>query len=444
MIFFVSAIAFSLFFLNFNKNEVENEIIFSITGPNSIKSGDPLDFLVKMENPTELDYRDIEFFVEYPESTIDTETKSFITNKTIPHDAGLLAGGSIGKKFSAVLSGTAGDVKELQITIFYKAGDFSNTLIAKRVYTVEIDAAPVAIEMEYPKEVLSDKEFSFTLNVLSNTGETLNDLVVVSKYPAGFKFVTSEPEAVFSNISQNVFKIEKLSPGEKKSIEITGTLLGQNNEDKFFTFELGDSIPFRNEIRTLFSKAEEEISIKRPDIDLAVTSAFDNNLGEGIIPAGTKFDMKTVLSNNLDSLISDIKITAFLPGDLLHKKQIEAETGFYNSNENKIVWDKNTNSTMKAISGGETLENEFTLEILDLEEIAGYKKDPVITIDFEVEGTNFDDQNSEGTVLEKFSKTLKIPTAVFLKTALLHAEGPFENTGNTNPEVGNPTTYTIQ
>jgi hypothetical protein len=336
-VFFISSVAFALFFLNFNKNEIKNDILISITGPNAIKSGDPLTFLINMENPTKLDYKDIEFSIEYPESTIDAESKTLIVNKTIQQQGGLLAGGSIGKKFSAILSGTAGEIKEIQITIFYKSGNFSNTLVSKRIYAVEIDSSPVIIEMEYPKGVLSNKEFELNLNILSNTGETLNDLVVVGRYPSGFKLISSVPEAVFSNISQNVFKVKQLNPGEKKSIKIKGTLIGQNNEDKFFVFELGDSIPFRNEIRTLFSKIEEEVSIKRPDISLAVVSNYDNSSGEIIAPIGKTVLIKTFLSNNLDSLISDIKVTAQFPGDLIYKKDVEAENGFYNSNENKIV-----------------------------------------------------------------------------------------------------------
>ncbi len=42
--------------------------------------------------------------------------------------------------------------------------------------------------------------------------------------------------------------------------------------------------------------------------------------------------------------------------------------------------------------------------MLPFEEIAGYVKDPKITLSFEASGTNFDNPNSEGNVLDKIEK----------------------------------------
>ncbi len=444
LVFFVTAVSFAAFFLIFNKNEVKSEMVMKVTGPNSVKSGERLDFLVELDNPTDIDYRDIEFIVDYPKSTLDGDTKNFVTNKDIIYPEKLLAGGKIGQKFSAILSGTIGDVKEIRIAAYYKAGNFSNLLFSKKIYKVEIESAPVTVEMEYPKSVLSKKEFQFNVNILSNSSEELYDLVVISKYPSGFKFISSEPKAVFSNTSQNVFKIKQLNPGEKKTITIKGSLVGQNTEKKFFSFELGDSIPFRNEIRTLFSKVEKEVAIKKPDISLAIKTREDNSKGEAIVKPGSSLDLVMELTNNLDSIISDLKITADVPDNLIVKKKLRADKGFYDSNKNKIIWNKNTNEKLKAIKPLSSLSQEFSMDFLELEDIAGYVKDPEIDIDFTVSGINFDNQNSEGSILEKFSKVIKIPTQITLATEITHnKEEPFKNIGSENPVVGEVTTYTV-
>lgn len=97
---------------------------------------------------------------------------------------------------------------------------------------------------------------------------------------------------------------------------------------------------------------------------------------------------------------------------------------------------------MKSINGNSAIVDKFELTMIDREKIAGYIKDPIMEINFIVEGTNFNDKNSQGGVLEKFSKIIKIPTEVILETDLLYGEGPFENTGKTDPVVGEATTYT--
>jgi hypothetical protein len=337
LIFFIGAISFASFLFLFNKNEVKSEINMSIIGPNSIKSGEFLEFLVVLENTTDLDYKDIEFTVSYPNSTIDSTEKTFIKHKIKKYPKKLLSGGKIEQKFSAILSGIRGEKKEIKVGVSYKAGEFSNLLFLNRIYDIKIDSSPVTIEMDYPKEVLSKKDFTITINILSNTSELLQDLILIGKYPLNFIISDTSSKSVFSNETQSIFKIDELKAGDKKVIEIKGSLVGQNNEEKFFNFTLGDAVPFRNEMRTLFSETEKVISIKRPDIDLVIISDFDDTNGNSIVPAGEKVSFKINLSNNLTSLMSDLKITSFLADSLINKREVDVPKGFYNSNENKVV-----------------------------------------------------------------------------------------------------------
>ncbi len=443
LVFFVSAVSFTSFFLFFNQSVVKNNIEMHIVGPSSIKSGEVLNFSIVLENPTELDHRDIEFRIVFPESTIDKERKEFIKNKTYKASEPLRSGGKINQQFSAIFSGSVGDVKEIEITARYKIGNFSNILSLKKIHKVKIESSPVNLEIEYPKEVLSNKDFEIKVNILSNTNETLNNLIIIGRYPSGFKFESSEPEAVFSDISQNVFKINQLKPGERKNIIIRGKLLGQDTEKKFFSFNIGDSIPLRNEIRTVFSRAEKEITIKKPDIYMEVSTNKDRENGDAIVFSGDVLTVNWNLSNNLTSVISDIKVTASIPQGLFEKERLKVESGFYDSNKDLITWNRNTNPSMKSLLGNSSIADKFEMIILGKDKIAGYFKDPTIEIDFTVSGSNFDDQNSPGKILEEFSKKILIPTEVTLETFLSHKEGPFDNIGEKNPVVGEATTYTV-
>ena len=442
-LFFIGATLFAGFLFLSNTNEVKSEINISIIGPNSIKSGEPLEFIVNLENPTTLDYREIDFTVTYPESTIDNEEKNFIKRKTIRYPEDLLSGGKISQKFSAILSGIEDEKKEIELSVSYKAGDFSNLLFLNRIYDIEIDSSPAIIKMEYPAEVLSKKNFTFDVNILSNSNEVLRDLIIVGNYPSSFIVSETNPKAVFSQESQEIFKIAKLDPGETKTIKVSGSLVGQNNEEKFFSFDLGDSVPFRNELRTLFSRIEKEISIKRPDIDLFVDTSFDDTNDITVVPAGEKVVFEMGLANNLTSLISDLKITASFQDNLIKKREVSVSKGFYNSNKDKIVWDKNTDKFLRSLSSDASLKESFAFKMKSIDDIAGYFKDPKMKIDFTVEGINFTNENSSGYISEKFQKIIKIPTKVSFETDILYQNGPFKNSGNIEPKVGEATTYTV-
>ncbi len=439
------AVSFAFFYLLFNKNSVKSDMDISLIGPDTVASGEVLEFLVKLENNSKLDYRDINLIVDFPESTVDADKKNFLKKKDMVIEEPLLAGGQISKKFRVLLSGAEGEKKDIEISVYYRAGDFSNILFSKRIYSLKIESAPVSVEMEYPPSVQSGKEFDFRINVLSNSGETLNDLVIISKYPSGFKLLSSKPEAVFSNDSQNIFKIESLEPGQKKSIEVKGVLFGENKENKFFSFEVGDSVPFTNEIRTVFAKSENEIVIRDPDLNLKILASGEgNDDGDLIVYAGSDFNLALFLSNNIDAAVSNLKILASFEGDdLLDKKEVDVPKGFYSSTEGTILWDKTTDEALKSLAAGARVREDLSLSLVDLERVAGYIKDPQMTINFKVSGTGFNNENPEGFISEKFSKKIKLATGVFLKSSVVYAGGPFKNTGPNEPVVGQATTYTV-
>jgi hypothetical protein len=320
--FFIAAVSFASFLFFFSKNEIQGGVLMSVTGPNSVESGEPLEFFVSLENNTEFDYQNIEFSITYPKSSIDDVDKLFINHKDVKYPDGLLSGGKIKQRFGVILSGIEEEYKEIKIDVSYKIKGYSNLLFLTKAYNIKIDSSPVNIKVTYPDSVLSKDSFALNLEVMSNSSETLKDLIVVAKYPISFVATETIPKTIFSNTNQGISRIEKIKPGAVEHIKIIGSISGQNKDEKYFTFMAGDAIPFRNEIRTLFAKNENVISIKKSDIGLAVTSAFDNSLGETIVSPDEKIKFSMNLSNNLSSIISDLKINLFVPDNIIDKQKV--------------------------------------------------------------------------------------------------------------------------
>ncbi len=443
IIFFVATASFSYFYLIFSEDKkVESYISVSVIGPNSIKSGDVLEYQVKMENLTDFNYEDIELVISYPESTLDTNKENFIENHDVEIKKDLLSGGFVSEKFRVILSGAVEEEKKIYIKAYYKAKGYSSVLSINKVYKILIEESPISVSMTGPEEVLSKKEFEFNVNVTSNSKSKLEDLVVIIRYPNSFKFIESVPESVFSDATHNVFKIENLKAGETEKINIKGYLVGQNQEKKYFTFEVGDSIPLKNEMRTLFAKLEKEILIKKPDINLEVTTKFDKDKDYLVVQPETEVLFNIEIFNNLPSIISDLKIEAFIEGDMFLDNKVKLQNGFFDSNTNKVTWDKNTDNRLQAIMGNNSVLQELVIPIVPFDQIAGYFKDPQIKLSFSVIGTNFDSEKSEGVVLDKVEKIIKIQTQVHMESDILYCDGPFQNIGNTQPKVGEETTYT--
>lgn len=443
--FFVGALAFAFFLLTLNKNEISlQDIDISIIGPNSIKSGEDLTFTVAVDNPSDIVYEDIDMTVYYPDSTIKAENKEFVKSDTRKINKDLLSGGKITESFSIIMSGSIGEKKDIKIDIFYKGKNYSGLLEKQSIYTVEIDSSPVDIELSYPKKITSLEEFSLDINVLSNITDSIYDLLLIGKYPIGFEVISTEPKSLFSETSKNVFKIDEIKPGEKKIIKVKGFVKGEEDEEKYFNFVVGDTVPFKNEMRTVFAEQEDKVVIKNPDISMELVTKKDNAYNDGIYSADDKVEVKLKLKNNLQDIISNIKITADIDGDIYNKKETLIKKGYYDSNKSRIFWDKVINDSFKAVSSGQFITDSMEFKINNSQYFINESiKNPELNLKFKVYGINFADAESKNDIYSEFDKRIKIKTNLSFSEEITYTKGPFKNIGEINPIVGEKTTYTV-
>jgi len=64
------------FFLYFQKTDIPlNQLEYSLLAPNTVDSGDILEYVLEFENNTDYKFNDIEVFVKYPKGSVDDEGK---------------------------------------------------------------------------------------------------------------------------------------------------------------------------------------------------------------------------------------------------------------------------------------------------------------------------------------------------------------------------------
>ncbi|PID83515.1 hypothetical protein CSB11_00905 [Candidatus Campbellbacteria bacterium] len=444
-LFFVGALAFTFFFVSFSKNEISlSDIEISVIGPNSVKSGEDLPFSVVIDNPSDIVYEDIDLTLTYPASTVKTLEKEFVKTENRQIKKKLKAKGKLVEQFNVILSGNIGEKKDIGIEIFYKGENYSGVLNKQSNYTVEIDSSPVAIELSYPRKVNSSEEFNIDINVLSNVTDTVYDLILVGKYPIGFEVISTNPEPWFVETMENVFKIDEIKPGEKKSIKIKGILKGELGEEKYFNFAIGDTFDFKNEMRTLFAEKQDKITIKKPDINFALVTNEDNEYKDAIYSAGDIVGLDFILENNLSNPISNIKVTADIVGDIYDPISARSQRGFFDSNKSRFTWDKNLSNSFKFLAGKKQIKEKINFSLFDFDKILkNYIKDPEIKLDFKIYGNSLESAEAKSEIYAEFEKKIKLRTNLFFSEKVLYSEGPFENTGEPDPVVGEKTTYTI-
>lgn len=443
-IFFIGALVFSVYFLMLNKNEISlQEIDISVIGPNSIKSGEDLSFSVIVENMSDLTYEDIDMTVYFPDSTVKSSDREFVKADSREIKKDLLPNSKIKEQFDVALSGSVGEKKDMKIDIFYKGKSYSGFLNKQTTYTVQIDSAPVDIQLEYPKKIISSDEFNMKINILSNVTEPINDLLVVGKYPVGFEVVSTKPESIFTD-TKNVFSIETINPGDTETIAIKGFLRGEEGEEKYFNFIVGDTLPFKNEMRTVFAKQEDRVLLKEPDMSFVVESKNENNNEYDVYSAGGEPIINFNLKNNLSDIVSNVKITADIEGAIYDKKSVKTSKGFFDSNKDRLVWDRTINDAFKSLSSEQFVTDKIAFDILSYDEIISDGiKNPEINFKFKIFGTSFADAGSQNEIYLTLDKKIKLRTKLDFSEQILYSQGPFKNTGDVNPVSGEKTTYTV-
>ena len=367
--FFIFALVFFLISLSisalviFRGANVVNPPVISVTGPAAVDAGGILALEVGVANENTVPLRNVDLLIDYPRGTrspADVTTEQ--TRLRIP--LGDLASGSrITESASAALFGPEGDVQDIIITVEYRIDGSNAVFVKKSQYSAQIGDAPLLLQVDAPEEVISGDDITMQLDLVSNTSDDAESLVVVAEYPFGFEFESADPAPVLGN---NVWRIDALESGETYGITVRGALEGQNGEER--TFEVRGGVARLGEPNKIGSElfaSQHSIQITRPFV--SANLALNGSDDPVVVTSGSR-SVKGVIKwfNTLPEPVSDIRISAELSGSALDESAIDAGRGFYNSVTNELVWSESEDSDLRLVDAGESGEFRFSLAPKDI------------------------------------------------------------------------------
>ncbi|KND48478.1 MAG: hypothetical protein AB200_01970 [Parcubacteria bacterium C7867-005] len=439
VIFFVIATGLAAFVYFGGGNLVSSKNVeISILGPVSVSAGDPIELGVTILNKNNADLTSVNMFIDYPEGSRSAEDSNINQeDKRLPLEE-ISSGREIVINEKAILFGQKGDVKEIRISLSYKVKGSNATFTKEKVYEVNINSAPVTMTIERSPSVASGEVFTTTISVVSNSNEILKGILVRGEYPYGYSVVESVPKAVLSN---NVWSLGDLAPGDKRTVMIKGVISGENEEERTFRFYTGlGSSDNPEKFTTPITALSETVSINRSSVGLSVRLNGDTS-NPYVAPGGKSIQASVSYKNNLPSNIQNAKVQVKLAGNILDKFSVKAQNGgFYNSVDNTITWDKTSNSKLSTIGPGD--EGEVLFSFASLPSASGSQKNSEITLtsNFSAEPQSRD--TSLNLVATK-NNSVKIASEVALSAKAVYSRGPFQNTGPVPPKAEAETTYTI-
>jgi hypothetical protein len=240
--------------------------------------------------------------------------------------------------------------------------------------------------------------------------------------------------------NNSVWNLGDLKAGDKKTLTITGTLVGQNMEDRSFQVSVGvPDISTASDFTTSLATQTATVGIRKSFFNLSVYTSGDQS---GVAEIGQNVSVTTSWQNTLPDKILNGKVVAKLSGNVFDRTKVSANSnGFYSSSDSSVSWDKNMLSGLASIFPGDSGQVSFSVSpISNLAQIRAIKN-PYITVHVDMTG---DRTGTEATSLSSSQDlTVKFISDLEVTAKSYRSTGLFTNTGPIPPRADRESTYTV-
>ncbi len=418
-----------------------NNIDISVSGPVSIPGGEEVSFDVRISNNNNVDLQLADLEVNFPEGTINPANPSQEMKVYRELLGDVRAGASVQKTIKAIVFGEENLQKEIIFNVTYKVKGSTSLFTKNKTYDILINSSPIIMKTTSFDEVTSGQQFDITVNLKSNSQQVLKNVLLKGQYPFGYTFDSSNIGALAGNTT---WKIGDIPPGGERKVVIRGNLKGENTDMRVFRFSVGtQSSTDSKAIGTEYMTMERRIAIEKPFISTTIAIDGDETTADFPAKPGEQKRIKLTWFNNLSSSVSNVEIVAKLSGSAYDRSQVFPEGGYYQSSENQIVWNRQTNPELASVGAGDSGSVSFTLTPKDTRASASPITNPIVNISAKVSGN----RTSEGSVPEVVTvaavRNIRLASGVSLSGRVVRNTGPFTNTGPIPPKVDKVSTYTI-
>ncbi|MEK7581964.1 MAG: hypothetical protein AAB488_01385 [Patescibacteria group bacterium] len=440
IVFFFSSVIFALYTFYGGFNIVSNEnISLSVLGPAFTEGGSDLNlqFEIKNSNRQALEYADL--IIEYPRGATLLGDKDIVRlTKSIGN---IGSGKSASENIKIVIFGDEDSERIVKATLEYRLEGSNAIFLKETTFPVHVKSSPISISVSDLREVNANQEISIDVEMLANSDKVLRNMLLRIEYPAGFTLLGTTPEATYGN---NVWRLGDFDKLARKKITIRGKLTGEDGEERSFRIYGGqEDEKDREAIGIIYGSVLETLTIKRPFIETKLLINGESGT-DFVIPTNGRVNGELVWVNNLPDRMLDAELFVLIEGDAIDKKTVSVFPGFFNSQNNTIMWNKDTVPMLEQIQGGDGGSFSFTFNVLPA--FSGNRvilKNPELTLEAGVSARRVKEGNVPEKITSSEKKVVRVSSNVQLSSFVRYYDGPFKNSGGLPPRADKETTYTI-
>ncbi len=402
----------------------------------SIASGDTVSIVITVHNGNPTALNDARLFAALPEGTRSGDDTDAPLTQYSDVLGNIPAGGDVTRTVQVKLFGTQGQSLTIPLKVEYHSDNSNALFVSQKEYSVTVSTSPISVQVQTLSQTPSGQSLTLNVIVRSNATAPVANVALSAQYPSGFSIRQAEPAATGTNF----FSLGTLAPGEQKVIKITGTLVGQNTDQRVFRFIAGSVNPDgTSSLGNSYAEGSAIVAITHPFLNVALSL---NRESADTITAkpGDIIGALLTWQNTLTSTLTNATIRIALSGNALAPSSISGGSGFYRSSDSSVIFDSTTNPSLAALSAGDTGTGSFSFNVKSPAALSGVKN-PTITLTVSVTGTQGSQGSAAQTLTSTLTRTVKVGTTVTLTSTLSHTNT--STTGPVPPSVGKETLYTV-
>ena len=441
LVFFLVAAGIAGYGL-FNKRIVvsPNNVNVTIFGPVSIKGGEELSIQVVIENKNTVPLNGVQLTTNFPTGTRYVGNLAQEQVRVVKKLDSIDAEETRTETVKAIILGGKNEKKEIAFEVRFSI-EGSDALYTKtKKFVVNLTDSPLSFTTTLLKEITPGQDFTLGVDVKSNSPTVLKNAILKIDYPQGFIFKGAVPAPAKGD---NLWSLGEMSLGDTAHIEISGSVLGESEQQKIFRISTGvgtdqDMLL----LKTLLSSSQAGVTIRKSFLGVEIFVG-GNTSGTTVLEEGTSSNINVRWTNNLLNKVSDVELTLSLSGGVINKKSVmPSSEGLYDAIHNTITWDKRVVKDLASLAPGEKGSVSLAFSLIPYSTVNAFKN-PTITITTSIKGKRIDENNVPEDVKFVSTKTIKVNTAINVSSYGTYYGDPIPNTGPLPPKVGEETTYTI-
>lgn len=435
-LFFLISIGITGYFFYYGSNVVSiDKITIDIQGPTTIAGGDTIPFLLAITNRNPVAIENATIEIDFPNGTRNATDVLSTYPRYIENLGTIASGATVTRSIKVVMFGGAGQDLVLPISFSYDTVGSNATFVKTSSYTLAISSTPLSVSVDALTETVSGKPLTFTLAVRSNATVPLNNVVLSGSFPFGFI-----PDSSSLPLHNSSFLLGTLLPGAVKTITLTGTLTGQDKEQRVFHFTIGVAKTAQDQtIAVTYMTQDATVTIAAPFLSTTLTLNGDTRTSVVAAP-GSHQSVTISYANTLATSITNAEVAVTISGSAVDYESIRAESGFYRSVDHTVVFNRDTDPALGVLAPGAVGIGAFSFSTLPTEALASA---PTIIFTTSVSGTREGQTNVPEQISASATKIVKVATTIALSAFALHTSGPLSTSGPIPPRANQETTYTI-